>query len=87
MSTSTVTSGAAKYPGYGRAPRSIHAVRKPARLAPTALHNPGFAEFARLCGAWGRRVERPDDLEDALVAALAQTGPALVEISSDPDLV
>lgn len=53
----------------------------------TGLHNPGFAEFARLCGAWGRRVERPDELEDALEDALAQTGPALVEVSSDPDLI
>ncbi|MGD9696131.1 MAG: thiamine pyrophosphate-binding protein [Thermoleophilia bacterium] len=53
----------------------------------TSLHNPGFADFARLCGAWGRRVERPEDLEDAFREALGQTGPALVEIVSDPDLV
>ena len=53
----------------------------------TALHNPGFAEFAGLCGAWGRRVGLADELEDALQDALAQTGPALIEVSSDPDLI
>lgn len=53
----------------------------------TSLHNPGFAEYARLCGAWGRRVEQAEEVEAALGAALAQSGPALVEVISDPDLV
>ncbi len=53
----------------------------------TSLHNPGFAEYARLCGAWGRRVERAEEMEAALGEALAQTGPALVEVIADPDLI
>jgi len=53
----------------------------------TSLHNPDFAEFARLCGAWGRRVSRPDELEDALAGALGCDGPAVVEVVADPDLI
>jgi thiamine pyrophosphate-dependent acetolactate synthase large subunit-like protein len=53
----------------------------------TGLHNPSFADYARLCGAWGRRVERSGDVDAALAEALAQTRPALVEVVVDPDLV
>jgi pyruvate dehydrogenase (quinone) len=45
----------------------------------TALENPDFAAVARALGMHGRRVERPDDLESALRAALDHDGPALVE--------
>jgi thiamine pyrophosphate-dependent acetolactate synthase large subunit-like protein/CDGSH-type Zn-finger protein/nitrite reductase/ring-hydroxylating ferredoxin subunit len=50
----------------------------------TSLHNPNFADFARLCGAEGHRVERSEDLVAALEAALRCTGPSLVEILADP---
>ncbi|WP_420610079.1 thiamine pyrophosphate-binding protein [Candidatus Poriferisodalis sp.] len=53
----------------------------------TSLHNPGFAEFAELCGAMGREVTAADDLDDALSEALAHPGPALVEVLTDPLLV
>jgi pyruvate oxidase len=53
----------------------------------TSLHNPDFAEFARVCGAWGRRVRTVEELEEALVEALAHEGPALVEVLTDPLLV
>ena len=47
----------------------------------TDLVNPDFAEFARLCGGQGFRVEDPDDLEGAFAAALAvEDGPSLVEV-------
>ncbi len=47
----------------------------------TSLVNPDFAAFARNCGGAGFRVETPDELEDALAAALAVTeGPSLVEV-------
>jgi thiamine pyrophosphate-dependent acetolactate synthase large subunit-like protein/nitrite reductase/ring-hydroxylating ferredoxin subunit len=51
----------------------------------TSLVNPDFAEFARLCGGEGYRVEDPEDLQEALEAALAVEGkPALVEVRTSP---
>ena len=47
----------------------------------TALHNPDFAEYARICGARGFRVEKPDDLHEVLEEAMSVAdGPALVEV-------
>jgi pyruvate dehydrogenase (quinone) len=46
----------------------------------TDLENPNLADVARAIGLHGQRVERPDDLEDALSAAFAHPGPALVEV-------
>ncbi len=53
----------------------------------TSLHNPNFADFATNCGALGIRVERPEQLADALARALAHDGPALVDIAADAALV
>ncbi len=53
----------------------------------TDLHNPDFAQFARLCGAHGARVTEADDLDTTLIEALAHPGPALVDIITDPLLV
>ncbi len=53
----------------------------------TDLHNPGFAAFARLCGGQGTRVTEVARLRDALVDALAEPGPALVEIITDAELI
>ena len=53
----------------------------------TSLHNPDFSEYARICGAHGRRVTTRDELDEAIADALAFPGPALVEIMADPDLV
>ncbi len=53
----------------------------------TSLVNPNFADYAKLCGAFGRRVTRADDLDEALAEALAHDGPALVEIISDAQLI
>jgi thiamine pyrophosphate-dependent acetolactate synthase large subunit-like protein/nitrite reductase/ring-hydroxylating ferredoxin subunit len=53
----------------------------------TALQNPSFATFARLCGGHGRKVTAADELDDAIQGALAHNGPALVEIETDADLV
>jgi thiamine pyrophosphate-dependent acetolactate synthase large subunit-like protein/nitrite reductase/ring-hydroxylating ferredoxin subunit len=53
----------------------------------TSLHNPNFAEYARLCGAHGVRVTTPDALDDALEQALTHRGPAMVEVVTDPELV
>ncbi len=46
----------------------------------TDLDNPDFAALATSIGIHGQRVERPDDLEDALRAAFAHDGPALVDV-------
>lgn len=53
----------------------------------TSLHNPNFADYAKLCGGFGIRVETKDQLSEALRAALDYDGPALVEIMSDAELI
>jgi len=50
----------------------------------TGLHNPNFAEYARLCGGHGFRVTKPVELVEALAAGLAAEGPAIIEILTDP---
>ena len=42
------------------------AARRAVRGVADRLHNPDFAEYARLCGATGIAVDRPDALDDAL---------------------
>ncbi len=49
----------------------------------TSLHNPDFAAFARLCGAFGVRVTDPAELD----GAIAHDGPALVAVAADAELV
>ena len=46
----------------------------------TDLDNPSFAEIARAVGLYGVRVEDPGELDDALRAAFAHDGPAVVEV-------
>ena len=53
----------------------------------TDLHNPDFAAYAELCGAMGIRVTAADQLDDALIRALAYDGPALVAVTTDVELV
>ncbi len=50
----------------------------------TSLHNPNFAEFAKLCGGKGIRVSHPDQLHAALAEGLAFDGPSIIEILTDP---
>jgi pyruvate oxidase len=50
----------------------------------TDLVNPDFAAYARLCGGEGYRVTEPEQLSEAISAALASKKPALVEILTDP---
>ena len=44
-----------------------------------------FAPWAEACGAFGRRVEDPGELEPAIADALAFDGPALVDVVVNPD--
>jgi pyruvate dehydrogenase (quinone) len=46
----------------------------------TDLVNPNFASVAQAMGIFGRRVEQPGDLQQALVDAFAYDGPALVDV-------
>ena len=51
----------------------------------TSLVNPDFAEFAKLCGGAGFKIDEPDELEDALREALAVSDrPSLVEVRTSP---
>jgi sulfoacetaldehyde acetyltransferase len=47
--------------------------------------NPRFDEYARLFGAQGLRVEKPEELRPALEKALASAVPTVLEIPVDPD--
>ena len=53
----------------------------------TSLHNPSFAEYARISGSLGIEVRETNRLEEALAEALACDGPALVDIVADPELI
>ncbi len=53
----------------------------------TDLRNPNFAEYVENCGGLGIRVTDPEELDEALIGALAYDGPATVEIMSDALLV
>jgi pyruvate dehydrogenase (quinone) len=46
----------------------------------TDLRNPDFATVASAMGMFGRRVDRPGDLERALTDAFAHNGPAVVDV-------
>ncbi|MEM8887130.1 MAG: thiamine pyrophosphate-binding protein [Bacteroidota bacterium] len=53
----------------------------------TKLTNPVFADFAVSCGAWGKRVSKPEEIGAAMQELFAQEGPALLEVMSDVSLI
>jgi thiamine pyrophosphate-dependent acetolactate synthase large subunit-like protein len=53
----------------------------------TSLSNPNFAEFAQSCGAWGKRVERQEDLEAAMRELYRQPKAGVLEIITDVNLI
>ncbi|WP_350290549.1 thiamine pyrophosphate-binding protein [uncultured Croceitalea sp.] len=53
----------------------------------TSLSNPNFAEFARSCGAWGKRVEDQNSLQKEMKDMFKQDGPAVLEIMTDVNLI
>jgi thiamine pyrophosphate-dependent acetolactate synthase large subunit-like protein len=53
----------------------------------TNLHNPSFAAYARLCGGHGAKVTETADLKEAIATALNADKPALVEVTTDAELV
>lgn len=59
----------------------------PGRVSGTALGPVDFAMFARSLGAHGERVDDNRDFAPALERALALRRPALIEVTSDPELI
>ncbi len=53
----------------------------------TSLQNPEWAAYAELCGATGIRVTRRADLDDAMTQLFAVTGPTLLCIEQDAELL
>jgi pyruvate dehydrogenase (quinone) len=51
----------------------------------TVLHNPDMAALARACGIPATRVEHAADVDGAVKALLAQDGPALLDVVTNPD--
>jgi pyruvate dehydrogenase (quinone) len=49
----------------------------------TDLDDPDFAGIAKASGLFGARVNKADELEDALRAAFGHDGPALVDVRTD----
>lgn len=50
----------------------------------TALSNPDFAEFGRLCGGEGAVVRNPDELEPALRRAVESDRPWIIDVHINP---
>src|SRR4029079_13442460 len=46
----------------------------------TDLHNPNFADVANAMGIYGRRVEHPSELQQAIADALAHDGPGAIDV-------
>jgi pyruvate oxidase len=50
----------------------------------TGLLNPDFARYADACGGFGIRVGRPDELRPAILKAMSQSRPVIVDVMTDP---
>lgn len=53
----------------------------------TSLSNPNFSEYAISCGAWGKRVSKEEDLENAMKELFEQPNPGLLEVITDVNLI
>jgi pyruvate oxidase len=51
----------------------------------TDFVNPNFADFAKSCGGEGYRVEKPEELDEALEQAFKSDKSAIVDVVVDPD--
>ena len=47
------------------------------------FNNPDFLHLAKAFGIWGRVIDGPGQIEDALTEAFAQDGPALIAVPVD----
>jgi pyruvate oxidase len=50
----------------------------------TDLLNPDFARYADICGGIGIRVSRPEELRPALLTAMSQKRPVIIDVETDP---
>ena len=50
----------------------------------TEVKNPDFGAVARAIGLYGERVEKAEDVRDAIIRAFDYPGPALVDFVTDP---
>ena len=57
----------------------------PERYIASSLYNMDFEKYAEACHVFGRTVERPGEIEDALEEAVDSGKPAIVDIRIDPD--
>ncbi|MFQ5468632.1 MAG: thiamine pyrophosphate-dependent enzyme, partial [Kiloniellaceae bacterium] len=53
------------------------------RHSDLAFNNPDFEYQAKAFGIWGRTIDGPDQIEDALNEAIRQEGPALIAVPID----
>ena len=53
----------------------------------TSLVNPDFAAYATGCGGLGLKVEKKEELEEALTKLIDHSGPSLLEVVSDVKLI
>jgi pyruvate dehydrogenase (quinone) len=53
----------------------------------TDLKNPNFAKLAEAIGIMGVRIENPADVSTGLKKALQHSGPALIDVVTDPNVV
>ncbi|NOX85244.1 MAG: Rieske 2Fe-2S domain-containing protein [Chlorobi bacterium] len=53
----------------------------------TGLVNPDFAAFAESCGALGLKADKCDQLDDVMQRLFSHSGPALLEVATDPELL
>ena len=51
------------------------------------LSNPDFSEFAQSCGAWGKRVDKQEDLEHAMKELYEQPKAGVLEVMTDVNLI
>jgi acetolactate synthase-1/2/3 large subunit len=57
------------------------------RHVATGFQNPDYVKFAEAFGAVGFRVDKPEEIQPSVAAALASGRPAIVDIHIDPDEV
>jgi len=71
--------------GWGLVRMEMQAAAMPAFQKGVRLRNPDFALFAQACGGAGFRIAEPQALRETVGQALAEPGPAVVDVMVDPN--